>query len=330
MAFDIAGLNEKIKQESAFIDLVHAEFNKVIIGQKYMIDRLLIGLLCNGHILLEGVPGLAKTLTISTLAKIIDGKFHRIQFTPDLLPADLTGTLIYNQKESSFFVRKGPVFANLILADEINRSPAKVQSALLEAMQEKQVTIGDETYKLDEPFLVLATQNPVEQEGTYPLPEAQVDRFMLKILVGYPSKAEELEIMRRMASTEPAKPVNKVITPKQILQARQLINDIYMDEKIEQYIIDIIFATRDPQTVGLAHLKPLIQYGASPRASIFLNLAAKAHAFLKHRGYVTPEDVKAVAYDVLRHRVILTYEAEAEEKNTDFVIGELLARIEVP
>ncbi|MCK6602398.1 MAG: MoxR family ATPase [Bacteroidetes bacterium] len=330
MAFDIAGLNEKIKQESAFIDLVHAEFNKVIIGQKYMIDRLLIGLLCNGHILLEGVPGLAKTLTISTLAKIIDGKFHRIQFTPDLLPADLTGTLIYNQKESSFFVRKGPVFANLILADEINRSPAKVQSALLEAMQEKQVTIGDETYKLDEPFLVLATQNPVEQEGTYPLPEAQVDRFMLKILVGYPSKTEELEIMRRMASTEPAKPVNKVITPKQILQARQLINDIYMDEKIEQYIIDIIFATRDPQTVGLAHLKPLIQYGASPRASIFLNLAAKAHAFLKHRGYVTPEDVKAVAYDVLRHRVILTYEAEAEEKNTDFVIGELLARIEVP
>ncbi|MBN8704344.1 MAG: MoxR family ATPase [Bacteroidetes bacterium] len=330
MAFDIAELNERIKQESAFIDLVQGEFSKVIVGQKYMIDRLLIGLLCNGHILLEGVPGLAKTLTISTLARIIDGKFHRIQFTPDLLPADLTGTLIYNQKESNFFVKKGPVFANLILADEINRSPAKVQSALLEAMQEKQVTIGDETYKLEEPFLVLATQNPVEQEGTYPLPEAQVDRFMLKIIVGYPTKVEEMEIMRRMANTAEKKTINKIISPKQILQARQLINDIYMDEKIEQYIIDIIFATRDPQTVGLPHLKPLIQYGASPRASIFLNLAAKAHAFLKHRGYVTPEDVKAMAYDVLRHRVILTYEAEAEEKTTDFVIGELLAKIEVP
>ncbi|MCA0447133.1 MAG: MoxR family ATPase [Bacteroidetes bacterium] len=330
MALDIAELNDRIKQESAFIDLIQTEFSKVIVGQKYMIDRLLIGLLCNGHILLEGVPGLAKTLTISTLARIIDGKFHRIQFTPDLLPADLTGTLIYNQKESNFFVKKGPVFANLILADEINRSPAKVQSALLEAMQEKQVTIGDETYKLEEPFLVLATQNPVEQEGTYPLPEAQVDRFMLKIIVGYPTKVEEMEIMRRMANTAEKKPINKIITPKQILQARQLINDIYMDEKIEQYIIDIIFATRDPQTVGLPHLKPLIQYGASPRASIFLNLAAKAHAFLKHRGYVTPEDVKAMAYDVLRHRVILTYEAEAEEKTTDFVIGELLAKIEVP
>lgn len=330
MALDIAELNDRIKQESAFIDLIQTEFSKVIVGQKYMIDRLLIGLLCNGHILLEGVPGLAKTLTISTLARIIDGKFHRIQFTPDLLPADLTGTLIYNQKESNFFVKKGPVFANLILADEINRSPAKVQSALLEAMQEKQVTIGDETYKLEEPFLVLATQNPVEQEGTYPLPEAQVDRFMLKIIVGYPTKIEEMEIMRRMANTAEKKPINKIITPKQILQARQLINDIYMDEKIEQYIIDIIFATRDPQTVGLPHLKPLIQYGASPRASIFLNLAAKAHSFLKHRGYVTPEDVKAMAYDVLRHRVILTYEAEAEEKTTDFVIGELLAKIEVP
>lgn len=330
MALDIAELNDRIKQESAFIDLIQTEFSKVIVGQKVMIDRLLIGLLCNGHILLEGVPGLAKTLTISTLARIIDGKFHRIQFTPDLLPADLTGTLIYNQKESNFFVKKGPVFANLILADEINRSPAKVQSALLEAMQEKQVTIGDETYKLEEPFLVLATQNPVEQEGTYPLPEAQVDRFMLKIIVGYPTKAEEMEIMRRMANTAEKKPINKVISPKQILQARQLINDIYMDEKIEQYIIDIIFATRDPQTVGLPQLKPLIQYGASPRASIFLNLAAKAHAFLKHRGYVTPEDVKAMAYDVLRHRIILTYEAEAEEKTTDFVIGELLAKIEVP
>lgn len=330
MGLDIAQLNEKIKQESAFVDLVQSEFEKVVVGQKYMIERLMIGLLCNGHVLLEGVPGLAKTLTISTLAKIIDAKFHRIQFTPDLLPADLTGTLIYNQKEASFFVRKGPVFANLILADEINRSPAKVQSALLEAMQEKQVTIGEETFKLEEPFLVLATQNPVEQEGTYPLPEAQVDRFMLKIIVGYPSKEEELKIMKRMASTETKPTVNKVVNLKQILQARSIINDIYVDEKIEQYIIDIVFATRQPEKFGMAHLKPLIQYGGSPRASINLNLAARAHAFLKHRGYVTPEDVKAVAYDVLRHRIILTYEAEAEEKTSETVIGEVLSKIEVP
>lgn len=330
MALDIAELNEKIKQESAFIDLLHAEFSKVVVGQKYMIDRLLIGLLSNGHILLEGVPGLAKTLTISTLARIIDAKFHRIQFTPDLLPADLTGTLMYNQKESNFFVRKGPIFANLILADEINRSPAKVQSALLEAMQEKQVTIGDETFKLEEPFLVLATQNPVEQEGTYPLPEAQVDRFMLKIVVGYPSKEDEMTIMRRMAKVQEKVVVNKILSPAQLLKARQVINDIYMDEKIEQYIVDIIFATRNPEQYQLRHLQPLIQYGASPRATIFMNLAAKAHAFLKHRGYVTPEDIKAVAYDVLRHRIILTYEAEAEEKTPELVITDILSKIEVP
>ncbi len=330
MGLDIAQLNEKIKQESAFVELVQMEFEKVVVGQKYMIERLMIGLLCNGHILLEGVPGLAKTLTISTLARIIDAKFHRIQFTPDLLPADLTGTMIYNQKESSFFVRKGPVFANLILADEINRSPAKVQSALLEAMQEKQVTIGEETFKLDEPFLVLATQNPVEQEGTYPLPEAQVDRFMMKIIVGYPSKEEEMKIMRRMASTEKRPDVNKVVSLQQVLRARSIINDIYVDEKIEQYIIDIVFATRQPEKYGMEHLKPLIQYGGSPRASINMNLAARAHAFLKHRGYVTPEDVKAVAYDVLRHRIILTYEAEAEEKTSENVISEVLSKIEVP
>lgn len=330
MGLDIAQLNEKIKQESAFVELVQMEFEKVVVGQKYMIERLMIGLLCNGHILLEGVPGLAKTLTISTLARIIDAKFHRIQFTPDLLPADLTGTMIYNQKESSFFVRKGPVFANLILADEINRSPAKVQSALLEAMQEKQVTIGEETFKLDEPFLVLATQNPVEQEGTYPLPEAQVDRFMMKIIVGYPTKDEEMKIMRRMASTEKKPEVNKVVSLQQILRARSIINDIYVDEKIEQYIIDIVFATRQPEKYGMEHLKPLIQYGGSPRASINMNLAARAHAFLKHRGYVTPEDVKAVAYDVLRHRIILTYEAEAEEKTSENVISEVLSKIEVP
>jgi len=330
MGLDIAQLNEKIKQESAFVELVQMEFEKIVVGQKYMIERLMIGLLCNGHILLEGVPGLAKTLTISTLARIIDAKFHRIQFTPDLLPADLTGTMIYNQKESSFFVRKGPVFANLILADEINRSPAKVQSALLEAMQEKQVTIGEETFKLDEPFLVLATQNPVEQEGTYPLPEAQVDRFMMKIIVGYPTKDEEMKIMRRMASTEKKAEVNKVVSLQQILRARSIINDIYVDEKIEQYIIDIVFATRQPEKYGMEHLKPLIQYGGSPRASINMNLAARAHAFLKHRGYVTPEDVKAVAYDVLRHRIILTYEAEAEEKTSENVISEVLSKIEVP
>lgn len=330
MGLDIAQLNEKIKQESAFVDMVYTEFEKVVVGQKYMIERMMIGLLCNGHVLLEGVPGLAKTLTISTLSKIIDAKFHRIQFTPDLLPADLTGTLIYNQKDASFFVRKGPIFANLILADEINRSPAKVQSALLESMQEKQVTIGEETFKLDEPFLVLATQNPVEQEGTYPLPEAQVDRFMLKIVVGYPSKDEELKIMKRMSVTGAKAEVNKVINLKQILDARKIINDIYVDEKIEQYIIDIVFATREPDKYGLAHLKPLIQYGGSPRASINMNLAARAHAFLKHRGYVTPEDVKAIAYDVLRHRIILTYEAEAEEKTSENVISEILSKIEVP
>ncbi|NUQ80624.1 MAG: AAA family ATPase [Bacteroidetes bacterium] len=330
MSVDIAALNEQIRIESAFIDQVHREFQKVIVGQSYMIDRLMIGLLCNGHILLEGVPGLAKTLTVSTLAKIIDARFHRIQFTPDLLPADLTGTLMYNQKESTFFVRKGPVFANIILADEINRSPAKVQSALLEAMQEKQVTIGEETFRLEEPFLVLATQNPVEQEGTYPLPEAQVDRFMLKILVGYPSREEELTIMRQNAVTTSRPEVQTIIKPAQVMKARQVINQIYMDERIEKYIIDIIFASRNPEIVGLKSLKPLIQYGASPRASIYLNLAARAHAFLKHRGYVTPEDIKAVAWDVLRHRIILSYEAEAEEKTADNIITDLLSKIEVP
>jgi len=326
---DIQAINEKIEKESEFVEKLLNEIGKVIVGQKYMIERLLIGLLSNGHILLEGVPGLAKTLSVSTLSNAIKTKFQRIQFTPDLLPADLVGTLIYNQNDGTFQTKKGPVFSNLILADEINRSPAKVQSALLEAMQERQVTIGENTFKLEDPFLVLATQNPIEQEGTYPLPEAQVDRFMLKVTIGYPNKDEELEIMRKMTG-EGIKEVEPVISPKEIIKARSVVQEVYMDEKIEKYIIDIVFATRNPSDYGLEDLKELIHYGASPRASIYLNLAAKAHAFLSRRGYVTPEDVRSIGLDVLRHRVIITYEAEAEEITSEDVVRKILNRIEVP
>ncbi len=329
MSVDIQAINEKIHRESEFIERITAEVGKVIVGQTYMIERLLIGLLCNGHILLEGVPGLAKTMTVKTLSSVIQTKFQRIQFTPDLLPADLLGTLIYNQRTGEFTVRKGPIFANLILADEINRSPAKVQSALLEAMQERQVTIGDNTYPLEEPFLVMATQNPIEQEGTYPLPEAQVDRFMLKLNITYPKKEEELEIMQRQTSGNGVE-VKPVISPQDILKARQIVNEVYMDEKIDRYIVDIVFATRNPEEYGLNDLVPLIAYGASPRASINLKLAAKAHAFLRRRGYVTPEDVKAIGMDVLRHRIIVTYEAEAEEVTSEDVVRRVLNYIEVP
>lgn len=326
----IEELNAKIKAESMFVENLRQEMRKVIIGQEYVINRLLIGLLTNGHILLEGVPGLAKTLTVSSLAKAINLKFQRLQFTPDLLPADLIGTLIYNQKEMKFYTKKGPIFANIILADEINRSPAKVQSALLEAMQERQVTIGEETFMLDDPFLVLSTQNPVEQEGTYPLPEAQVDRFMMKLKVGYPSREEELEIMRRMASTTKTESIQACITREQILNARKVVNDVYMDPKVEKYIVDIVFATREPESVNLGEMKSMIAYGASPRATINLNLAAKAHAFLSHRGYTTPEDVKTIAYDVLRHRIIPTYEAEAQEIQTEDLVRQILNAVNVP
>ena len=326
---DIKAINEKVERESAFVEKIVNEVSKVIVGQTYMVERLLIGLLSNGHILLEGVPGLAKTLTVNTLSHTIKTKFQRIQFTPDLLPADLLGTLIYNQKDGKFTTKKGPIFSNLILADEINRSPAKVQSALLEAMQERQVTIGEETYKLEEPFLVLATQNPIEQEGTYPLPEAQVDRFMLKLNVGYPSKEEELEIIRRQTKGEKYV-AQAVITPDDIVKARQVLSEVYIDEKIEKYIVDIVFATREPSNYGLEELKDLITFGASPRASIYLTQAAKAHAFLRRRGYVTPEDVRSIGMDVMRHRVILSYEAEAEEMSTEDVIRKVLNRIEVP
>jgi len=329
MAFDIKAINEKIQRESAFIDILQLEIGKVIVGQKYMVERLLVGLLSNGHILLEGVPGLAKTLSVKTLAAAISAKFQRIQFTPDLLPADLVGTMIYNQKEGSFQTKKGPVFANFILADEINRSPAKVQSALLEAMQERQVTIGEQTFKLPEPFLVLATENPIEQEGTYPLPEAQVDRFMLKVRIGYPSKDEELLIMRANVNGSAQLPKH-VISPEEILKARSVIGEIYMDEKIERYILDIVFATRNPKQYNLGNLMQLISYGASPRASINLALGAKAYAFIKRRGYVIPEDVRAVSLDVLRHRVAVTYEAEAEEVTPEQVVQEVLNKIEVP
>jgi MoxR-like ATPase len=329
MAYDIKAINEKIHRESAFIDILQLEMGKVIVGQKNMVERLLIGLLANGHILLEGVPGLAKTLAVKTLAAAIKAKFQRIQFTPDLLPADLVGTMIYNQKEGSFQTKKGPVFANFILADEINRSPAKVQSALLEAMQERQVTIGEQTFKLPEPFLVLATQNPIEQEGTYPLPEAQVDRFMLKVKIGYPTKEEELLIMRQNVSgTVPD--LNSVIATDDIIKARGVIGEIYMDEKIEKYILDIVFATRNPKQYNLGNLAQLIMYGASPRASINLALGAKAYAFIKRRGYVIPEDVRAVSLDVLRHRVAVTYEAEAEEVTPEQIVQEVLNKIEVP
>jgi MoxR-like ATPase len=327
---DIQELNERIQESSRFIDAIRNELSNTIVGQQYMIDRLLIGLLTDGHVLLEGVPGLAKTLTVSSLAQVIDSKFQRIQFTPDLLPADLMGTLIYNQKLGDFTVKKGPIFANIILADEINRSPAKVQSALLECMQEKQVTIGDQTFKLDNPFLVLATQNPVEQEGTYPLPEAQVDRFMLKLKIGYPTESEELLIMRKMARTQRRTSLNQVTNPREILEARRTINDIYMDEKVERYIIDLIFATRKPSKYNLPELEPIINFGASPRASINLNLAARAHAFLEHRGYVTPDDVRTIAMDVLRHRVILTYEAEAENITSEDVVQKILNTVHVP
>ncbi len=318
-----------IQRESAFVDNLTTEVAKVIVGQKQMVDRLLIGLLCNGHILLEGVPGLAKTLMIKTLASAISAKFQRIQFTPDLLPADLIGTMIYNQKDGKFLTRRGPIFANFILADEINRAPAKVQSALLEAMQERQVTIGEETFKLDEPFLVLATQNPIEQEGTYPLPEAQVDRFMLKVKIGYPSRDEELLIMRQnvLGNQREIKPV---VSPKDILAAREVLKSVYIDEKIERYILDIVIATRQPADFKLEKIAPMISYGASPRASINLALASKAHAFIKRRGYVIPEDVRAISLDVLRHRVAVTYEAEAEEVTPEHVVQEILNHIEVP
>ncbi len=328
--FDIAAVNERIAKESRFVDDLVTEIGRVVVGQRYMIERLLIGLLAEGHVLLEGVPGLAKTLTVSSLARAIGTGFQRIQFTPDLLPADLLGTLVYNQKEADFFIKKGPIFSNIILADEINRSPAKVQSALLESMQERQVTIGETTFPLEEPFLVLATQNPIEQEGTYPLPEAQVDRFMLKIKVSYPSRREELEIMRRNARTGEKVEVQKVVTPAQILAARKVINDLYVDERVEQYMVDLVMASRDPGDHKLADLGPLIQYGASPRASINLNLAARAHAFLRHRAYVTPEDVRSIAMDVLRHRVAITYEAEAEEIDSEQIVQKILDTIEVP
>ena len=329
MSVDIKAINEKIQRESAFIDILQMEIGKVIVGQKNMVERLLVGLLSNGHILLEGVPGLAKTLSVKSLASAIKAKFQRIQFTPDLLPADLIGTMIYNQKESSFQTRKGPIFANFILADEINRSPAKVQSALLEAMQERQVTIGDQTFPLPEPFLVMATQNPIEQEGTYPLPEAQVDRFMLKVKIGYPSKDEELQIMRANVNGQihPPKPV---VGPEDIVKVRKAVQEIYVDEKIEKYILDIVFATRTPKQYNLGNLTQLIAYGASPRASIYLALGAKAYAFIKRRGYVIPEDVRAISQDVLRHRVAVTYEAEAEEVTSEQVVQEVLNKIEVP
>ncbi|HJL63354.1 MAG TPA: MoxR family ATPase, partial [Candidatus Marinimicrobia bacterium] len=313
-----------------FVDDLKKALGQVIVGQDDLINRILIGLLANGHILLEGVPGLAKTLTVKTLAQLINTQFQRIQFTPDMLPADLIGTLIYNQKNGSFETRKGPIFANVILADEINRSPAKVQSALLEAMQERQVTIGDETFKLEAPFLVMATQNPIEQEGTYPLPEAQVDRFMLKLCVEYPSKDEERAILKRMATTQISDSVTAVIDAEQILNAQNVINDIYVDEKVEDYVLDLVFATRNPGKYNLGDMENLIEYGASPRATINLILAAKARAFLQHRGYVTPEDVRYVGRDVLRHRVILTYEAEAEELTSEDVLQRLFDSVEIP
>jgi len=326
---DIKLLNEKINKESAIIDILTMEIGKVIVGQKEMTERLLVALLSSGHILLEGVPGLAKTLAISTLSQTIDAKFSRLQFTPDLLPADLIGTQIYSSKKEQFSVKKGPIFANFILADEINRAPAKVQSALLEAMQERQVTIGGETFKLEEPFLVMATQNPVEQEGTYPLPEAQVDRFMLKVIIDYPQKEEEKLIIRHnLAQTFPT--VNKVLSKDAIIQARNIVKQVYMDEKIEQYIIDIVFATRNPEKYGLEKLKDLISFGASPRASINLAIASKAYAFIKRRGYVIPEDVRALCYDVLRHRINLTYEAEAENISSEDIIKDILNTVEIP
>jgi MoxR-like ATPase len=326
---DIKELNDRIQRESAFVDILNIEMHKVIVGQKHMVERLLIGLLADGHILLEGVPGLAKTLAVTSLAHVIDAKFSRIQFTPDLLPADLIGTMIYSQKKEEFVVRKGPIFANFILADEINRSPAKVQSALLEAMQERQVTIGDHTYPLEEPFLVLATQNPIEQEGTYPLPEAQVDRFMLKVIIDYPQKEEEKMIMRQNITSQFPQ-TSTALKPADILKARNLVREVYLDEKIENYITDIVFSSRYPAKFKLNKFDGMINYGASPRASIYLALAAKAFAFIRRRGYVIPEDVRAVAHDVMRHRIGLTYEAEAENITTENIVNEILNTVEVP
>ncbi|MCW3077809.1 MAG: ATPase associated with various cellular 3 [Bacteroidetes bacterium] len=327
---DIKEINERIQRESAFVDILTLEMDKVIIGQKTMVERLLIGLLSNGHILLEGVPGLAKTLAINTLAKCVDGQFSRVQFTPDLLPADVIGTQIYNQKQESFSIRKGPIFANFVLADEINRAPAKVQSALLEAMQEKQVTIGDQTFKLPNPFLVLATQNPVEQEGTYPLPEAQMDRFMLKVVIGYPTKEDERKIITSNIGPNGMPVANTVLHTDDIVKARSVVKDVYMDEKIERYIVDIVFASRFPKEYKLQKFEGLISYGGSPRASINLALAAKAYAFIKRRGYVIPEDVRAICLDVMRHRVGLTYEAEAENITSENIVTEILNTVEVP
>jgi MoxR-like ATPase len=326
---DIRAITEQVQKESAFLDGLFAETGKVIVGQRSMLERVMIGLLCNGHVLLEGVPGLAKTLTVRTFSDAINAQFMRIQFTPDLLPADLIGTVIYNQQTSSFAVRKGPIFANVILADEINRAPAKVQSALLEAMQERQVTIGNNTFELPKPFIVLATQNPIEQEGTYPLPEAQVDRFMLKVKVGYPAREEEREILERMSGDAPPK-AQKLVSPEQIAQARATLHRIYIDAKVKDYILDVVFATREPAKHGLKELADFVEYGASPRATIALTQAAKAHAFLRHRGFVTPEDVKAIGFDVLRHRLSLTYEAEAEEMTPERIIQRIFDRIEVP
>jgi MoxR-like ATPase len=329
MQLDILALNERIKSESAFLETILGEVDKVIVGQKAVMERLLVALLCQGHVLIEGVPGLAKTLAVKTLSDTIRTKFQRIQFTPDLLPADLVGTLVYDQKEGVFKPRKGPVFANLILADEINRAPAKVQSALLEAMQERQVTIGETTFKLPEPFLVMATQNPIEQEGTYPLPEAQVDRFMLKVVIDYPPREDELAILRRMTRSEVPQ-ASAVASPEAILKARKTINDIYVDEKIENYVVDIVMATRHPELFGLKDLETLVEYGASPRASIYLTLGAKAFAFLRGRGYVTPEDVRAIGMEVLRHRIIPSYEAEAESITTETIVTRIFETVEIP
>lgn len=330
MAFNLSELNERIRSENLFVTSIQQEIGKVIVGQHVMVERLIIGLLCNGHILLEGVPGLAKSLTVSTLSRTIKTSFRRIQFTPDLLPADLIGTLIYNQKTGAFETKKGPIFSNIILADEINRSPAKVQSALLEAMQERQVTIGKKTHGLDDPFMVLATQNPIEQEGTYPLPEAQVDRFMLKVVLGYPNKEEELEIIKRMANTNGSIKVSNVVSPEDLMRARKVVNDIYIDEKIHHYITDIVFATREPESYNLTDIGDLIEYGASPRASIYLAMVGKAKAFIQGRGYVTPEDIRDIVWDILRHRIILTFEAEAEEVTTVNIIQRIIDTVEVP
>ena len=329
MSVDVKEINDRVSQESEFVERIIGEVSKVIVGQQEMIERLLIGLFCNGHVLLEGVPGLAKTLTVNTLAKIVKASFHRIQFTPDLLPADVIGTMIYNQSKGQLIAQKGPIFSQLVLADEVNRAPAKVQSAMLEAMQERQVTIGDQTFQMDDPFLVLATQNPIEQEGTYPLPEAQVDRFMLKLKVGYPNRQEERMIIDRMGSG-PIPEVKPVITPTDLIRTRSVVDSVYVDTKVKDYVVDLILSTRDPVASGLKDLGPLIEYGCSPRGSIYLIRAARANAFLRRRGYVTPEDVKAVGFDVLRHRIIVTYEAEAEEITSEDIIQQVFDHIEVP